>query len=174
MKYLIIIFLSLLTPSLSLAEPSDITKYLITEPVSLMDVALHKLRSDLSTYSPLRDKRVWPSVTYSWEKDLIIIEFRRDVTRELEKLKKHSSSYFKTTCKETIAIANMRLFMTCYDSFSHEGYKSTSESSNFKEDLFKKILVKAIIYKHTDETPFSLFCRCESMLSEDRVLYEGD
>lgn len=161
LKYFMIIILSLLTftPTLTIAEQSACTSYLMNEPASLMDLALYKIYVDLTRSSDkLKFDEEEPIfiTTYDWYSDKILIEayyfkddknklkvFDDSVRKEAEALLKKIKWWIGYNPEKKLFAEPIQARLLGY--FDHAGYEAKKRPFNLPNLLINIIAVKANI-----------------------------
>ena len=167
-RYAVLTLLFLLAVSKScFAEPSSTTRYLMDEPVSLMDFGLFTLQQHLSTIGD-GDPYVNPIIDYDWDLNKIRIyvwhtghEFKTrneakdwgsSIICEIRKLLGIDCS----TVKPLVLTGSSLVFQY----FSHRGHKFSAQTKNLGREVDKivEIVIGAYWGKSEDSKGF---LRCE-------------
>jgi hypothetical protein len=140
----------ILTHSIANAEPDVVTKYLMDEPVSMMDFGIFRLDQRVREVMA-SDHNAIGAARYEWDKNKIILTgFSSD-----KGIKTIQDAQNK--CKEMVnslrfvlgvnADTGKSIFGTSSmidQYFSHKGYKTAAEPKGFSENLVKLVDIQGI------------------------------
>lgn len=159
--------------SVAIAETNNVTKYLLNEPVTLLDFGMHELNTHLENNKPKQVELV--VADYDVNENLIKINAIYSVFDN----KLESIESAKSWCISTIESIKLSLGYRPKDGrqlgkgwsiasfFTHHNYNSTSEPKNLKESLEGATVISARteVKGQKDELV------CESKLKQKHILF---
>ena len=192
LSHAVILFVLLLYPNVTQAEPSKTVEYLMNEPVSMLDLGILRLDRKLGksesnfNYADKSLKMILGFANYDYEKNRIILSFLHYLNTDLFKTKgwtpqtvckdqlsrvrnefgfndDDSKRSYSTTAKDALSIAN---------SFTHIGYQKKNAQNNLQSEI------ENISYVEIDIKEDCLMClsyrtlvKCEGSLYGKEVLF---
>ena len=186
LSHAVILFVLLLYPSVTQAEPSKTLEYLMNEPASMLDIGIFKLNRELDNsdsefnYADKSLKKIAAVASYDYEKNKLIIDFRYRLNLYLFTTKGWDA---KDVCKDQLSRvrrkfgfdysgernkdseAMLREFLSTANYFIHSGYKRTNMPKNFGTEI------ENISYVRIDIWGGKPSARCEGGLYSKEVLF---
>jgi len=162
----------------ALAELTPTVRYLMTEPVSLLDWGIHRLDKNLE------------GATVEGEKLFVFVGYDRDANRinlsaQPRERRTRSLADAKTMCKETIGYLRWRLGVVretgkalggdhsgLRDFFSHEGYRMKDEPGNLAGELDAITELSALFFGVRPDNQRQKLVKCRGRLMSSEVLFE--
>lgn len=176
-KILCVLFL-IVASSNANAEPSSAIKYLMKEPVSLLEWGMFNLENHIKTFKPISEKVgicYFQNVEYDATENIVIIHGWLNAKQadkdEIIKLCEKAISTYKTIlCPMKIATPSGLYCDYSLRYFSHNGWKSSSEPGNLFQEIEKitNIYIKVNCPKNDKNIPDA----ASSFLHNDTINYE--
>ncbi len=151
------------------AEPANAVKYLINEPVSMLDLALFKMRFNIDSFTnnkfPISFHDVTVVSRYDWETNRITITISIDIEKDkydVYEIQKSVENHFINRLRASIVVGYPMYF-------NHEGFQSKSRPDNLIQNL---INITDILIDFCDiKDPFNPFLQCKSPLYDKDSVY---
>lgn len=146
---LFLVFLA--SVSICSADPNPATRYLMNEPVSLLDFGLYKLENYFAAIGP-NDSYVFSIVRYDWELNRINVYIYNTNGNNEISTKKEAKKWSKNIicrARELLGIDCSSLKSVLgskksiiYNYFSHTGFQKSGEPSNLAAELDEIVVLK--------------------------------
>jgi len=177
MKKLLVLFMlfTALAPDAG-AEPNEAAKFLINEPVSLLDFGIYRLEKDLNGLKRnLAVHHALPfdiTVNYDWEKNKIIIQLTygfegnpppKTIRNGVRNVLKQIRGFLGVDSKGKVY--HKRGFSKAADYFSHEGYLIKNRPAALEQHI-DQMTVLSVIYSVQN---YSRIFECRQTLTASRV-----
>ncbi|MCH8529599.1 MAG: hypothetical protein LAT80_14790 [Balneolaceae bacterium] len=168
-----------LTP-IVFSEPNSTTRYLINEPVSMMDWGIFKLNGFFQNgtdYKYYGADRGGVNVSYRWNENEILIAHTMFLKNQA------TTDEANALCSSLLKDSQMRLGVNPSTGelrhgmgperfFVHSGYASSLEPDDLNEQIASIMRIQvSVMSKHEGDMTYSYDSVCESKLVSTRVLF---
>jgi hypothetical protein len=171
-NFLIAIIL-ITTSAICIAEPDTTMRYLIDEPMSMLDFGLYKLNNKLKIAFPKNQI----TAMYLWDENRIILNFGillKDEELKSENEAKTESEQFITKIRwlfgidpKTGRISKLRPYSGLDTYFEHSGYTVKTEPKDLNKKLFNITKITGVAgYRDSNGKRKSLIVRADLLGSE--------